>query len=137
MARTSNLVLAIIIVVIVVSTLLIDSVLADTRRHARDEVTGYVGSTHEELLSSRAEKRDIFHERLSEMKVRMDQHMKGEKLLSETEYYKLEKKINAYEHKVDYLDKNSDLRHLDRLLIREEVMNDMHRARLSRSADEL
>ena len=110
----------------------------DTRtRHTRDEVTGHVGSTHEELLSSRAEKRDIFHDRLAEMKQRIEQHNQGNELLTEQEYNKLLKKIKAYEHKVNYLDNNNDLRHLDRLLAREELMNEMHRARISRSADEL
>ena len=109
---------------------------ADTRRHNRDDVTGFVGSTHEELLSSRSEKRDIFADRLQEMKRQMELHHKGERLMSEQEYYKLEKKIKAHEHKVEYLDKNTDLRHLDRFLAREELMNEMHRARLSRSGDE-
>lgn len=127
-----------VVAAILISTVCVISVEGDTRRHDRDDVTGFVGSTHEELLSSRAHKRDIFAGRLAEMKRQMEQHKTGERLLSESEFYKVEKKIKAYEEKIEYLDKNSDLRHLDRVLMREELMNEMHKARLGRqSSDEL
>jgi peptidoglycan hydrolase CwlO-like protein len=108
----------------------------DTRRHRRDDVTGHVPSTHEEILAHRERKKDAFSAKLEEMKQRMDDHKTQRQLLTKDEYYKLERKIKAYENKMEELNRDFDERHSRRLLAREELLNEMTRARMA-SRDEL
>jgi len=114
----------------------VGSVAGDTRRHKRDEVTGHVPSTHEEILAQRERKKDVFGERLEEMKRKMEDHKSGKQLLTKEEYQKMERKIKAYENKMEELTRDFDERHSSRLLAREELLNEMTRARIA-SRDEL
>jgi peptidoglycan hydrolase CwlO-like protein len=107
-------------------------VVADTRRHVRDEVTGHIPSTHEEILSTRQQHKELFSERLAEMKKKFEDHINGTKLLTRAEYQKIERKIKAYESKVEDLSREFDERHLNRVLAREEILNEMTRSRFAR-----
>ena len=115
----------------------LDSVVGhDTRRHRRDDMTGHIPSTHEEILSHRERRKDLFTSKLEEMKQTMDDHKTQRRLLTKDEYHKLERKIKAYENKMEELNREFDERHSSRLLAREELLNEMTRARMA-SRDEL
>ena len=106
-------------------------VTADTRRHARDDVTGHIPSTHEEILSQRQQRKELFGDRFAEMKKKMEDHSSGSKLLTETEYNRLKRKMRAYETKIEELNREFDERHLNRVLAREELLNEMTRSRFA------
>ena len=111
-------------------------VAADTRRHSRDDVTGHIPSTHEEILSHRNRKKDMFSEKLEEMQTKMDHHQNGINLMNKEDYERTERKIKAYEHKLQELNREFDERHSRRLMAREELLNEMTRSRMA-SRDEL
>jgi len=108
-------------------------VAADTRRHKRDEVTGHIPSTHEEILSRREEHKDLFSSRLDGIMKKLDDHSSGVRLLTETEFHRLERKKNAYENKIEELSRQFDERHSRRIMDREELLNDMTKSRIERS----
>eukprot|EP00536_Pseudo-nitzschia_multiseries_P007586 jgi/Psemu1/305046/fgenesh1_kg.180_\ len=110
---------------------------ADTRIHKRDEVTGHIPSTHEEILSRREEHHDIFSTRLAEVNAKLDLHSSGEQLLTEIEYNRLNRKKKAFENKVEELSRQFDERHSERIIFREELLNDLTKARIARSRGEL
>mmetsp|Transcript_26901 Transcript_26901/g.62910 ORF Transcript_26901/g.62910 Transcript_26901/m.62910 type:complete len:138 (+) Transcript_26901:115-528(+) len=110
---------------------------ADTRIHRRDEVTGHIPSTHEEIVSRREEHHDIFSSRLEEVNAQLHLHESGEKLLTEKEYHRLNRKKTAYENKVEELSRQFDERHSGRIIFREELLNDLTKARIARSRGEL
>lgn len=112
------------------------SVAADTRRHRRDEVTGHIPSTHEEILAHRERKKGHFGERLDEMKQKIENHKSGMSLLTKDEYERAQRKIKAYENKMEELNREFDERHSRRLMAREELLNEMTKARIA-SRDEL
>jgi peptidoglycan hydrolase CwlO-like protein len=128
---TSCLALTAILLLIVISP-----VSADTRRHTRDDVTGHVPSTHEEILSHRARKKEVFGEKLDEIQKKMDDHKNGINLMNKLDYERTERKIKAYKHKLEELNREFDERHSRRLIAREELLNEMTRSRMA-SRDEL
>lgn len=105
---------------------------ADTRRHERDGVTGHIPSTHEEVLSQRYRRKELFGDRLAEMTKKMEDHTSGAQLLTQMEFNRLERKMKAYETKVEELNGEFDQRHLNRVLTREELLNEMTRSRFAR-----
>jgi hypothetical protein len=108
---------------------------ADTRHHRRDDVTGHIPSTHEEIVSRRQEHSDLFTSRLDEVNIQLDSHTSGERLLTETQYYKLERKKKAYEGKLEELNREFDERHSRRVLQREEILNDRTKTRIERATN--
>jgi peptidoglycan hydrolase CwlO-like protein len=111
-------------------------VTADTRRHQRDEVTGHIPSTHEEIVAHRERKKDHFVGKLDEMKLQIENHKSGRLLLTKDEFERAQRKIRAYENKMEELNREFDERHSRRLMAREELLNEMTRARFA-SRDEL
>lgn len=110
---------------------------ADTRVHRRDEVTGHIPSTHEEILSRREEHHDIFSSRLQEIARQLDLHESGERLLTENEYNRFNRKKKAFENKLEELSRVFDERHSRRIMDREELLNEMTKARIKRTRGEL
>ena len=66
------------------------------------------------------------------MKKKFEDHINGTMLLTRAEYQKIERKIKAYESKVEDLSREFDERHLNRVLAREEILNEMTRSRFAR-----
>jgi len=108
-------------------------VLADTRLHKRDDVTGHIPSTHEEIITRREEHKDLFSSRLDEVNAQLENHAREERLLTETEYYRLQRKKKAYENKLEELTRVFDERHSRRIMDREELLNDMTKSRIERA----
>jgi peptidoglycan hydrolase CwlO-like protein len=106
---------------------------ASTRHLERDELTGHIASTREELLATRERRKEQFGGRFEEMKQQMEEHTTGQRLMNENEFNRLERKMKAYERKLEHLHTEIDDRHIDRLLDREAMLNEMHRNRLSKS----
>lgn len=79
-----------------------------TRHLERDEVTGHVGSTREELLSRREQRKSQFGDKLDALKAQMEMHESGTVVLTEYEVQKIQKKIKAYENKLEYLNQEVD-----------------------------
>lgn len=109
----------------------------DTRLHRRDDLTGHIPSTHEEIVSRREEHHDLFSSRLLDVNSQLDRHNSGEQLLSEADINRLNRKKRAYENKLLELSREFDERHSRRIILREELMNDMTKARIERSTGEL
>lgn len=112
-------------------------VAGDTRLHRRDEVTGHIPSTHEEIVSRREEHHDIFSSRLADISEKLDQHSSGERLLTEAEFNRLSRKKKALESKLGELGREFDERHSSRMIYREELLNDMTKTRIGRAREEL
>ena len=126
-----------ILLVVAVSFLNSQYITADTRHHRRDDVTGHIPSTHEEIISRRRDHHDLFSFRLEDVTSKLDLHSSGERLLTELEYNRLTRKRNAYETKLEELGRGFDERHSKRIMFREELLNDMTKARIGRSHEEL
>mmetsp|Transcript_17043 Transcript_17043/g.42598 ORF Transcript_17043/g.42598 Transcript_17043/m.42598 type:complete len:133 (+) Transcript_17043:114-512(+) len=112
-------------------------VAADTRLHRRDDVTGHIPSTHEEIVSRREEHHDVFSTRLADVNRKLDQHSSGEQLLTEPEFNRLNRKKKAFESKLEELGREFDERHSSRIIWREELLNDMTKSRIGRAREEL
>ncbi len=110
---------------------------ADTRLHRRDEVTGHIPSTHEEIVSRREEHHEVFSSRLADVNRKLEQHSSGEQLLTESEFNRLNRKKKAFENKLEELGREFDERHSSRMIYREELLNEMTKSRISRSMGEL
>jgi len=54
-------------------------------------------------------------------------------VLTETEYYRLQRKKKAYENKLEELTRVFDERHSRRIMDREELLNDMTKSRIERA----
>jgi len=113
--------------------LLVGITSADTRLHKRDDVTGHIPSTHEEIITRREEHKDLFSSRLDEVNTQLEHHASEERLLTETEYYRLGRKKKAYENKLEELNRVFDERHSRRIMDREELLNDMTKSRIERA----
>lgn len=87
-------------------------------RLERDDITGHVGSTREEILARREQRKIEFSNKLEQLKQQWEDHVSGKKRLKEGfETERLQKKIKAYETKLDHLnqeidDRVSDVRQL-------------------------
>lgn len=125
------------IVAFVLLQFLCQFVKGDTRLHRRDEVTGHIPSTHEEIVSRREEHHDHFSARLSEVNGQLDRHASGEQLLTQAEFNRLNRKKKAFENKLKELSREFDERHSRRIMLREELMNDMTKERIGRTRGEL
>jgi len=107
-----------------------------TRHLERDDITGHIPSTRQEVLARREERSEGFRERLVALYAQLEEHEQGILKLYPGEKIKIEKAIKAYEAKLGHY-KNTSERHIDRLLEREDHMNEMHRRRILKSAGEL
>jgi hypothetical protein len=112
-------------------------VAGDTRLHRRDEVTGHIPSTHDEIVARREEHHDTFSSRLADVNMKLGSHSSGERLLTEAEFNRLNRKKKAYENKLEELGREFDERHSSRIIGREEMLNEMTKARIGRSREEL
>eukprot|EP00934_Nitzschia_sp_Nitz4_P008409 Nitzschia sp. Nitz4//scaffold278_size24532//16724//17239//NITZ4_008378-RA/size24532-augustus-gene-0.16-mRNA-1//-1//CDS//3329545384//8399//frame0 len=101
----------------------------------KDDVTGYVGTTREELLATRQRRTQDYGAKLQEYQNQLDRHLSGEVPLSAGDVQRLEKKIRAYSNKMEYLTSEMDERHIDRLLERERMLNEVHRERIVRRSE--
>jgi predicted RNase H-like nuclease (RuvC/YqgF family) len=81
---------------------------ANTRHLERDELTGHVRSSAEELLATRERRRQEFTRRLEDYKQQMEHHEQGHRRLTDYEVERLRKKIKAYSHKLEYLNQEID-----------------------------
>ena len=130
MARLTGSSTQTLLITLLLVTIHISLVAGDTRLHRRDEVTGHIPSTHEEIVSRREEHHDVFSTRLAEVNEKLDLHESGAQLLTETEFHRLNRKKKAYENKLEELGREFDLRHSSRLMYREELLNDMTKSRI-------
>jgi hypothetical protein len=112
-------------------------VAGDTRLHRRDEVTGHIPSTHAEIVSRREEHHELYSSRLVDVNTKLDHHSSGDELLTEAEFNRLNRKKKAYENKLEELSREFDERHSRRIMDREELLNDMTKARIGGSNQEL
>ena len=81
---------------------------ASTRHLTRDERTGHIGSTREEVYARRERRKDHFAGRQEELKQQLDDHQTGRRLLEGREVRYLERKIQSYERKLEQLNKEFD-----------------------------
>lgn len=79
---------------------------ASTRHLERDELTGHIGSTREEILVKRERRKGQFGGKLEELYKQMEAHTSGEVPLPPASVARLEKKIKAYEHKLNYYEES-------------------------------
>ena len=119
-----------VIIALVLVTFQGSFVAGDTRLHRRDEVTGHIPSTHEEIVSRREEHHEVFSSRLDEVNMKLDNHFSGVQLLTEAEFNRLNRKKKAFESKLEELGREFDERHSRRIMDREELLNDMTKARI-------
>ena len=97
------------------------------------ETHGYL-SSREEMLATREQRKNQYADRVKEWKDQLDGHNDGRRRLSEGEVYTLERKIRAYETKLDrHLSHDLDNRDVDRLLAREEIRASRNWERRARS----
>ncbi len=94
-----------------VSFLVVISVNGSTRRLERDEMTGHVSSTREEMLSRRERRKTEFSRKLQQLQQQWDDHISGKVPLKQGfETERLQKKIKAYETKLEHLNQEIDER---------------------------
>lgn len=79
-------------------------------RYEVDEVTGYIESTREEILSTRRLRKQQFADLLAGYETQLEEHNSGEVLLTEKQYNKVLQKIKAYKHKLEELGLDADPR---------------------------
>ena len=85
------------------------SVNGSVRHLERDDITGHIGSTREEVLAKRERRKKEFSGKLEELKRQLDNHNSGKVPLKEGfETERLKKKIKAYEQKLEYLNQEVD-----------------------------
>ncbi|KAL3945227.1 MAG: hypothetical protein SGBAC_000700 [Bacillariaceae sp.] len=101
-------------------------------RYEVDEVTGYIESTREEILSTRKLRKQQFADLLAGYETQLEEHNSGEVLLTEKQYNKVLQKIKAYKHKLEELGLDADPRFVDRIVAREAHLNEVTRARILR-----
>ena len=88
---------------------LISSTNASVRHLERDDITGHLGSTREEILAKREHRKAEFSSRLQQLKKQWDDHVSGKVPLKEGfETERLKKKIKAYEKKLEHLNQEID-----------------------------
>ena len=114
---------------------IINTVNSTASRSQQDEMTGHIPSTREEVLARRERRKSEFGGRYEEYKAQLEDHESGRRRLNDVEVGRLERKLRAYERKLDQLHEEVDERHIDRLLQREEILNEMHRGRISRRSE--
>jgi hypothetical protein len=78
---------------------------ANTRHLERDEMTGHLSSSAEELLATRERRKQEFTRRLEEYKLQKEHHEQGHRRLTDFEVERLDRKVRAYENKLEYLNK--------------------------------
>lgn len=89
--------------------LLASSSYANVRHLERDDVTGHVGSTREEIYVRREQRKVEFSRKLEELKQQWADHESGRRRLNEGfETQRLQKKIRAYENKLEHLNMEID-----------------------------
>jgi hypothetical protein len=81
---------------------------ASVNRLQRDEVTGHVPSTREEVLARRERRKDEFGGRFDEYKTQLDDHKSGRRRLQEADADRLQRKVKSYERKLEQLHQEFD-----------------------------
>ena len=89
-------------------SVLVVSVNASVRHLERDDITGHLGSTREEVLARRESRKQEFAAKLDQLKQQLDDHESGRFLLQGFETERLKKKVKAYENKLQYLNEEVD-----------------------------
>jgi peptidoglycan hydrolase CwlO-like protein len=98
-----------IVFVSLLMLMLASSVSASVRHLQRDEVTGHVGSTREELLAKRELRKKEFSRKLEELHQQWEDHESGRRRLKEGfETQRLQRKIKAYQSKLEHLNQEID-----------------------------
>jgi hypothetical protein len=72
-------------------------------RRERDDMTGHVPSTREEILAKREHRKEEFAGRLEDFQSQWEDHHSGRFLLKPFEVERLERKIKSYTGKLDHL----------------------------------
>ena len=88
-----------------------------------------IKSQKEEIVANRAKRREQLEKLLVEAKASRDDHTEGRKLMEETEFTALERKINAYERKLETMSGDMDDREVERVLHREKLRYERDAAR--------
>jgi hypothetical protein len=85
------------------------SVNGSVRHLDRDDITGHVGSTREEVLAQRNRRKVEFTRKLEVLKQQWEDHVSGSFPLKEGfEANRVKKKIKGLEHKIEYLTQEVD-----------------------------
>ena len=124
------LLLSIVFYVVIIVTITVVPVQANTRDMEYDELTGHLASTREEILSTRKLRKDFFGEKLDEFKKIINDHKNGIAPLNDNDVQFYERRIKLYENKLKELDMDKDPRFVDRLMAREAHLNENTRRRL-------
>lgn len=80
-------------------------------------------------MANRSRRKAQLEKMLEEAKSTMEDHTSGRKLLDDSELTGLEKKINAYERKLETMSGEMDEREVDRVLQREKLRYERDEAR--------
>ncbi|CAB9526246.1 expressed unknown protein [Seminavis robusta] len=79
------------------------------------------GSTREEIIANRERRKEHLQKLLEEARETKDNHVSGRKLLSEEELTAVDRKINAFERKMETMQGEMDEREIERVLQREQL----------------
>jgi exonuclease VII large subunit len=99
---------AFLLLVVVLCSSLPNPASANTRHLQRDERTGHLPSSAEELLARQDHRKEEFTRRLEEYKLQKENHEQGHRRLQDFEVERLDRKIRAYSNKLEYLNKEMD-----------------------------
>jgi hypothetical protein len=92
-------------------------------------------STREEILATRDSRRERLVSMIRDLDVQLEDHSSGRRRLYDADASKLEKRARAYKMKLEMLQGDLDDRDVDRILAREEIQAEIHRARRSRGRE--
>jgi hypothetical protein len=92
-------------------------------------------STREEILATRDSRRERLVSMIRDMDVQLEDHSSGRRRLYDADASKLEKRARAYKMKLEMLQGDLDDRDVDRILAREDIRAEIHRARRSRGRE--
>lgn len=88
-----------------------------------------LGTSKEEIVANRAKRRIQLEAILNEAKGDLAEHTEGRKLLEEKDFTALERKISAYERKLETMQGEMDDREVERVLQREKLRYERDAAR--------
>jgi len=86
-------------------------------------------SQKEEIKANRAKRREQLSKLLDEARESMEDHTSGRRLLEDKELHTLERKIDAYERKLETMQGEMDEREVERVLQREKLRYERDAAR--------
>jgi len=89
---------------------------------SRDSSSGFeMSSTREEILATRAKRKEQLEGLLLETKQQLTDHNSGKRLLDAKDLAGVQKKIHVYERKLETMEGDMDEREVERILKREEL----------------